>query len=181
MSARSAGIGEMFGWIPSSFGLVTRNFGAMAGASLLTLLVGLLTMLPLLLVVFMSLKGLGSPGVPVAPPDMTPIVVGYCAMLVVGLALMPPLVGGWFRLCEAADRRERVSALQIFGPYRDGATWGRLVVFALLALLTYLVAFGALALLFRGVFTDLIALQAAQQAALLGGGPPPAPDMAMLG
>ena len=176
MSSRSARIGEMFGWIPSSFGLVTRNFGSMAGASLITLLVGLLMVLPLVLVIFASLKGLGSPGVPVAPPDMTPIVIGYCAMLVVGLALMPPLVGGWFRLCEAADRREAVSALQVLGPYRDGATWARLVVFALLAMLTYVVFFGAIVLLFRGAFTELMAMQAAQMA-----GMQPDPNPAVLG
>jgi hypothetical protein len=85
-------------------------------------------------------------------------------------------VGGWFRLCDAADRREAVSALQVLGPYRDGAAWARLVVFALLAMLTYVVFFGAIVLLFRGAFTELMAMQAAQMA-----GMQPDPNPAVLG
>jgi hypothetical protein len=177
MIARSVGLGSMFGWIPATFRLVSRNFGAMIVASLLTLLLGVLMALPMLLAVFKSLSGLGSPGVPVAPPDLTLFWVMYGVTIVVGLLLGPPLLAGWFRLCEAADRNVGPSGSTVLSPYRDGGTWVRLVLLALLGALLYLLFLGLMFLLFHGVFTEIATMQAVQ----LAGGTPPPPSPAMLG
>jgi hypothetical protein len=177
MNARSVGLGPMFGWIPATFRLVSRNFGAMVVASLLTFLLGALMALPMLLAVFKSLSGLGSPGVPVTPPDLTLFWVMYGVTILVALLLGPPLLAGWFRLCEAADRGVRPSGSTVLSPYRDGGTWVRLVLLALLATLLYVLFFALMFLLFRGVFTELATMQAAQ----LAGGTPPPPSPAMLG
>ena len=177
MIARSVGLGPMFGWIPATFRLVSRNFGAMVVATLLTLLLGLLVALPMAFVMFKSLSGLGAPGVPVAPTDLTLFWVMYGVTVLVGLLLAPPLLAGWFRLCDAADRGVRPAGSTVLSPYRDGGTWVRLVGFALLGALLYLAFFALMFLLFRGVFTEIAAMQAAQ----LAGAAPPPPSPAMLG
>jgi hypothetical protein len=177
MIARSVGLGPMFGWIPATFRLVSRNFGAMVVASLLSLLLVALLALPMLLAVFNSLSGLGSPGVPVAPPDLTLFWVMYGVTVVLGLLAGPPLLAGWFRLCEAADRGVQPSGSTVLSAYRDVGAWVRLVLFALLGALLYLAFFGLMFLLFRGVFTEIATMQATQ----LAGGTPPPPSPAMLG
>ena len=177
MNARSVGLGPMFGWIPATFRLVSRNFGAMFVATLITLLLGLLMALPMLLVVFKSLSGLGSPGVPVARPDLTLFWTMYGVTILVGLLLGPPLMAGWFRLCAAADRGVSPAGSTVLSGYRDGGTWMRLVLFALLGALLYLALFGLAFLVFRGPFTEIAAMQAAQ----LAGAPPQAPSPALLG
>ena len=180
MRARSVPLGTMFGWIPATFRLVAGNFGAMAVATILTLLAGLLVALPMLFVLFKSMKGLGSPGVPL-PQDMTGFWVAYGICIVASLVLMPPLLAGWFRLCASADRGHAVSGTQVLQPYRDSAAWLRLLVFILLGTLAYAVVIGVMFLLFRGAFTEIVAMQAAQQAALATGAAPPPPSMAVLG
>jgi len=177
MIARSVGLGPMFGWIPATFRLVSRNFGAMTVATVLTFLLGCLMALPMLLAVFKSLSGLGAPGVPVAPPDMTFFWVMYGVTILVGLALGPPLMAGWFRLCDAADRGVRPSGRTVLSPYRDSGTWVRLVGLVLLASLLYLALFGLAFLVFRGAFSEIAAMQAAQ----LAGAQPAPPSPAMLG
>jgi hypothetical protein len=177
MIVRSVGLGPMFGWIPSTFRLVSRNFGAMAVATLITLLFAGLMVLPMMLAVFKSLTGLGAPGVPVTPPDMTLFWVMYGVTILVGIVVGPPLLAGWFRLCDAADRGVAPSGTTILSPYRDGGTWLRLIVVVLLAALLYLVLFGLAFLVFRGAFTEIAAMQAAQ----LAGRQPPPPSPAMLG
>jgi hypothetical protein len=177
MIARSVGLGPMFGWIPATFRLVSRNFGAMTVATLLTLLLGCLMALPMLVAVFQSLHGLGSPGVPVAPPDMTLFWVMYGVTILVALVLAPPLMAGWFRLCDAADRGVSPSGTTVLSPYRDGGTWIRLLGVMLLAALLYMALFGLAFLAFRGAFTEIAAMQAAQ----LAGAQPAPPSPAMLG
>ena len=176
MSARSVGVGAMFGWIPATFRVVSRNFGAMALATTLTLLLGVLMALPMVLVMFNSMPGLGSPGVP-PPADLRMFWIAYALTIVVGMVLMPPVMAGWFRLCRAADHGARPSGLVVIEPYRDGATWGRLLVYALLAMLMYLLALALIFLAFRGVFMEIMTMQAAQMA----GGTPPPPSAAMIG
>jgi len=181
MSARSVGIGEMFGWIPASFGLVGRNFGAMAGAAVLTVLAVVVLMIPVMVAVFLSMKGLASPDVPVAPPSFTTIAVAYGLMIVMGLVLFPPILSGWFHLCEAADHGNAPSAMQLFSGFRDGAAWLRLIAFSLLGLVLYALVMGLVFLAFKGTFMDVLAMEAANNAAMLGGAPPPPPNPAMLG
>jgi hypothetical protein len=177
MDARSVGLGPMFGWIPATFRLVSRNVGAMLVATVITLVLGLLLALPMLLVMFKSMPALGSPGVPVAPPDLGLFWTMYGVTVVVALLLGPPLLAGWFRLCEAADRGAAPAGSTVLSAYRDGGTWMRLVLFALLGALLYLAVFGLAFLLFRGAFTEIAAMQAAQ----LAGAPPQAPSPALLG
>ena len=180
MRARSVPMGSMFGWIPATFRLVAGNFGAMVVATILTLLAGLLLAAPFLFFMFQSMPALGSAGVP-QPQDMTGFWVAYGVLIVASLVVMPPLLAGWFRLCAAADRGEAISGTQVLGPYRDPGAWARLLVFVLLGTLAYVAVFALMFLMFRGAFTEIIAMNAAQQAALATGAEPPAPSMAVLG
>jgi hypothetical protein len=179
MRARSIPLGAMFGWIPASFRLVRGHFGAWFVASLITLLAVILMMAPMMYVMFKSMAGLGAPGVPM-PTDLTGFWISYALCIVVGMVLMPPLLAGWFRMCAEGDRGGTVSGLQVFEVYADRGAWLRLVVFALLAMLAYALVFGLLFLAFHGIFSDLMAMQAAQQAALATGSPPPPPSPAFL-
>jgi hypothetical protein len=174
MRARSVPFGSMFGWIPSTFRLVSGNFGAMSVATLLTLAFGLLLAAPMFVFYFKSPSGLGSPGVP-PPQDMGGFWIAYAVTVCAGIVLGPPLLAGWFRLCAAADRGAPVSGTQVLGPYTDGGTWPRLLLFVLLATLMYAAVFAVLFLLFRNAFTGIATMQAQQLA-----GQAPQPDPALL-
>ena len=180
MRARSIPLGSMFGWVPATFRLVTGHFGAWSLASIITLFVALLLALPMLVYVFKSMPALGSPGVP-PPQDLSDLWIAYAIFVVTGMVLMPPLLAGWFRLCAAADRGEAISGAAVLAPYGDREVWLRIIVFALIGMLVYFAVIGLLALLFGGAFTGLLAMQAAQDAALATGSPPPPPDMALVG
>lgn len=182
MSARSVSMGAMFGWVSDTFGLVKRHFGAMSVASLLTICAGVLFALPIMLVMFKTVPMTGAvdPTNPVAM-DMGLFLTVYVGVIVVALVLVPPLLAGWFRLIESADRGAEARGTSIFQPYGDFPTWRRLVGFMLLAMLMYFAVFAVVALAFGGVFTDLVAMQAAQNAALLSGQTPPTPDMSVIG
>jgi len=181
MRARSIPFGSMFAWIPATFRLVGNNAGAMVAASLIMLLAGVVLMAPVFYFMFKSmLTGLGAPGVP-QPQDMTAFWIAYAICIVAGLLLFPPMLAGWFRLCAGADSGHGVAATQILSVYGDGATWVRLIAFAFVAMLSYALVFGLMYLVFHGAFDELLAMQAAQQAALATGAPPPPPSMALLG
>ena len=180
MRARSVPLGTMFGWVPATFRLVTRHFGAWSLASVITLFVALLLALPMLVYLFMTMPALGSPGVP-PPQDLTGLWIAYAIFIVTAMVLMPPLLAGWFRLCAAADRGEAISGTSVLSAYGDRGVWLRMIVFALIGMLVYFAVIGLLALLFGDAFAGLMAMQAAQDAALATGSPPPPPDMALLG
>lgn len=182
MSARSVGIGAMFGWVGETFGLVKRNYGALSAASLLTICASLLFAAPMFYLMFKSIaSGLApTPDNPLGM-DMKLFFTLYAAMIVAGLLLFPPLMGGWFRLCENADRGASARGTDIFGPYRELPTWMRLVGFALLAMLMYLVVMALVGLAFGGIIGKLMAMQAAQNAAMFSGQPPPPPDLGAIG
>jgi len=112
---------------------------------------------------------------------MTAFWIAYAICIVAGLLLFPPMLAGWFRLCAGADSGHGVAATQILSVYGDGATWVRLIAFAFVAMLSYALVFGLMYLVFHGAFDELLAMQAAQQAALATGAPPPPPSMALLG
>lgn len=172
----------MFGWVGDTFGLVKRNFGAMSAASLLTIGAGLLFAAPILYVMFKAISS-GVAPTPANPlgMDMQLFGIMYAGMIVAGVLLFPPMLGGWFRLCESADRGASPGGTDIFRPYGDLPTWMRLVAFALLAMLMYFVVLALVGFAFRGVFADLMVMQAAQNAAMLSGQPPPPPDMGAFG
>lgn len=181
MRARSVPFGSMFAWIPATFRLVGKHAGAMAVASLIMVLCGVVLMAPVFYFMFKSmLTGLGAPGVP-QPQDMTAFWIAYAICIVAGLLLFPPMLAGWFRLCAGADHGQGAAGAQILSVYGDRAAWVRLVGFAFIAMLTYVVVFGLMYLLFHGAFNDLLAMQAAQQAALATGAPPPPPSAALIG
>lgn len=174
----------MFGWIPATFGLVMRNFGAMSIASLINLLVIVLMMVPMIFLMFKALSGgaaaLSDPGSLFGEgPGL--ILAIYGLVIVFSLLLMPPLMAGWFRLCENADRGAAASGTDILRPYADIPLWLRLLGFVALGVALYALVFALIGFAFRGAFEGLIQMQAAQNAALLGGPPAPPPSMDMLG
>lgn len=181
MSARSIGLGAMFGWIADSLGLFKANLRAMLAAGGITLGVVVLMFLPLWGVMFwgmrQSMQHGAVPGAFPAGGDMALFWVLYAAMMLFGLLLFPPLLVGWFRLCRAADKGARPAALNVLAPYRDGQLWLRSIRFALAAMLTYLAALAVFYLVFHGAINDFVQQTAARQAALLAGATPAVPDL----
>ncbi|MEO8161659.1 MAG: hypothetical protein ABI588_09590, partial [Arenimonas sp.] len=107
MSARSVGLGSMFGWLPATFSLLKRNFGAMSIASLLNLCLFALMMVPVFFLMYkfaatMAAGGMSDPSNPFAG-HMGMFVGIYGVSILIGVLLMPPLMAGWFQLCEHAD------------------------------------------------------------------------------
>jgi hypothetical protein len=182
MSARSVGMASMFGWIQATFALVKRNFGAMSVASLLNLAVLVLMMAPMFFVMSKAMVAIaaGNPSDPFG--GNTGLFLGlYALSMLIGLLLMPPLMGGWFQLCENADRGAVVGGTQVLRPYSDIPLWLRLVGFALLGSLLYIAVFCVFGFAFRGTLMSFVAMQAAQNAAVFSGQPAPPPSLGVLG
>lgn len=180
MSARSVGLGAMFGWIADSLRLFKANLRTMLAAGGLTLGMVLLMLLPLWGVMFwgmrQSMQQGAMPGAFPAAGDMTLFWVLYVAMMLLVVLIFPPLLVGWFRLCRDADHEASPAALDVLAPYRDGQLWLRSIRFALVALLTYLLVLAVFFLVFHGAISDFVQQAAARQAALLAGATPAAPD-----
>ena len=180
MSVQSVSIGSMFGWIVDSFGLLKRKFGSLLLASAVTLVLGLLMILPMWLLMFVSMKqavasgAMTSGAMPMAA-NMPLFFAMYAITLVIGLLLFPPLLVGWFRLCRDIDQGNPVRGLDIVKPYRDSQLWFRSLRFALLAFLIYIAVFGVFAVAFSGVIFGFMQQVAAQQAAAISGATPVAP------
>ena len=177
MSAQSVGLGSMFGWIPAAFRMVGKNVGGMLVASVVSLGVLVLMLLPVIIAMAVFMPGLAAAASGGAPPtaaDLVPILVAYGVMMLMFLALFPPLMIGWFRVCQRIDRGEPVRGLDVLRPYADGQLWLRAIRFALLALLVYIGVFALFALAFANVFSAVMQQAAAQQAAALAGASVPA-------
>ena len=180
MSAQSVGLGSMFGWIPAAFRLVGSNVGAMLIASLVSLGLLLLMLLPMVIAMAFFMPGLAEAGNAGAPPtaaNPVPVLVGYGVMMVAFFGLYPPLMIGWFRVCQHIDRGQSVRGLDVLRPYADGQLWLRALRFALLALLVYIGVFALFALAFGNVFGAVMQQAAAQQAAALSGASIPATSL----
>jgi hypothetical protein len=180
MRARNVSIGSMFAWIPATFRLVRNNIGAMMLASLIMLLGVMVLMSPLFYFEFKMFSSLSAGGMR-SPGEMTGFWIAYVLCIGASLVLVPPMIAGWFRICADADSGRAVSGSQVLGAYGDGGTWLRLIGLGLVLMLVYALVIGLLFLAFRGPFTELVAMQAAQQAALATGGQPPPPSPALLG
>jgi hypothetical protein len=182
MRARNVPLGSMFGWIPATFRMVFGHFGAMALAALITLLVAMLCTAPIIYYdIKQMMPQLGSPGVPQPIELTTTFWIIYAACVLLATVVMTPMMAGWMRLCHAADRGQVVSPMQIFAPFRDTGTWGRLMLFVVMIVGLFVVFGLVFWLLFSGAINGVMAMQAAQKAAMATGSPVPPPDMAVLG
>lgn len=176
MSVQNVGIASMFGWVANSFSLFRKNAGSLMSASAITLVLGILICIPMWLVMMGSMKnaGMAANGMPM-PPDMSLFYVVYSITMLVGLLLFPPLLIGWFRLCQSMDQGNSAGALEVLAPYRDIPLWLRSIRFALLALLIYVAIFGLFALAFSGSINEMMQQSQAQQLAMMSGTTPPPP------
>jgi len=180
MRARSIPFGSMFAWIPSTFRLVMNHIGAMVIATLLTLLTTIACYLPLLGWMFKSVMADGMPGLITAQQGTTYWVM-YGISMLLSVVVMGPVMAGWMRMSAAADRGEAITGTQVFALFADSERWIQLLILAVLVIAVGLAFAGVLYLLFGDAFRAIIAMQEAQNAALLGGGKPPPPNMGAFG
>lgn len=176
MSAQNVSIAAMFSWVNDSLKLFKKNFSSLLIASFITLLLAVLMMAPLFVFMFSTLMKGNPNGAMPMNADMTPFFIIYAATIAVSTLLFPPILVGWFRMCQNMDRNIAVSGLDILKPYKDTRVWLRSMVYALLALMIYLAIIGLFVLAFSGVIGDIIQLSQAQQAAIAAGTNPPVPN-----
>lgn len=180
MRARSISFGSMFAWIPSTFRLVLNHIGGMATGTLLTLLAMILCYLPLFGWMANAVMGKGMAGLVTVQQESTYWVL-YGISMLLALLLMSAILSGWMRLCAAADRGEAVSGMQVFAVFGDRARWLQVLLLSVLVGVVCVAFGGVLYLLFGDAFRAIVAMQEAQNAAILGGASPPPPNMAALG
>lgn len=181
MSAQSVSIAAMFGWVVDSFKLLRKNFRGLMLAGFITLALGILMCIPMWSVMaFNMMDAMKNGGMPTgAMPmvgNMTMFYTVYAITIVISLFLFPPILVGWFRLCQNIDQNNTASGFDILKPYKDKQVWLRSIGFALLAMVIYAAVFGLFALAFSGTISDFMKLAAAQQAAALAGAAPAPPS-----
>lgn len=160
MVARSVSLGAMFGWVMDAFRFLTRRPGTTFGAAALTIVFGLLVAAPVYVSMYLMMRDGGGLGaIPAGGPGMGEFLakmgLGYLLTLVLALVLHPPITAGWLRLVRAIDAGEPASALDIFQPFREPATWLRTVLYALLCFVVVVAWFALLAVVFSGVIVSL--------------------------
>jgi hypothetical protein len=176
MSVQSVSLNTMFGWVVDSFKVLKNNFANLTGASAITLALGFLLCVPMWVVMFANLKqqmaagGMPVGGLPMSG-DLTMFYSMYGITIVVGLLTFPPMLVGWFRLCQDIDQGRPIRALDILNGYKDRELWIRSVSFALIAFILYVAVFVLFGFAFWGVISDFMQQAAVQQAAAISGTP----------
>lgn len=181
MSAQSVKIESMFGWVIESLKLVKKNVRGFIAACIVTIVLVLLFCVPMALVMMSTMDDLHAggamhaSGMPFAG-DMTMFFIVYAITIVISLLMFPPMLIGWFKLCQNIDNGIAVSSFEILKPYRDMRLWLRGIGFALLGLVVYLLILGLFALAFSGAISDFMHQIEAQQLAILSGAKPAPPS-----
>jgi hypothetical protein len=179
MSVQSVPLSAMFAWVINGFKLVGKRFTSQLGAGALFLLLVLVVCAPMWGVMFFVMGNSIQGGLPMGQSPLAgnmPLFVGmYALTAVISMALFPPMMVGWFRLCQGVDRGDAVGAMSVLAPFSDRALWLRSIGFAALAFVIYLAFFGLMALAFYGTIADVMHQAVAQQAAALTGAPPAPP------
>lgn len=157
-------------WLKQGINLGRHNPRAVIGGAAL---LGLVSLLPGLLQVL--LQNLLQPG-----EGGLAVIMGLSALL--SVVLMPPIIGGYLRLIDAAEHGRPTQPLDVFEPFKSGADAGRLIGFGVLMTLVYLVlGFIAISLFGDGFiewYVQILQLsQQAQQGAQIDpASVPPLPD-----
>ncbi|GGA82157.1 hypothetical protein GCM10011521_20660 [Arenimonas soli] len=134
MSPSTVGMAAPFRWLRKAFDVGRRNPKALFGAiALVIVVVVAMTMAQ----TFLQVLTQGS---------MSGLVVVMVLMTAVNWVVMPPLVGGLFRVVDATDRGLPVVASDVFNAYGRGQGGKRLVLVSLVYSLAY-VGFAGLMLL----------------------------------
>lgn len=175
MPIKRVSVGDMFGWIGSSFRMVFGNPGTMFGAGFLMLVAVVLMMLPGMLVI--------SPWMAMAPttgavPDMSQLLprlgIFYGLILILNLVLMPPLIIGWMRLMRGVDMQQGPGPTTIFHSFSDTPAWLAGIRLSLLTIVLGVVLVVAFVALFWSSGSAFFAQVAQAQAAQSAGLPAPA-------
>jgi hypothetical protein len=169
MMARSVGLGAMFGWVLDALRFIGKRPGTALGAAALSILWGFVIALPIYALMFFAMRGhdgglagmSAGAGALAVPGMLGKMAAAYGLTLLLALVLHPPVTAGWIRLCAAIDQGRPASALDIFAPFREPATWLRTVLYAILGGVLFVVVLALLVLAFRDVFMGVFQMFAA--------------------
>lgn len=128
MTVRSISFGAPFAWLAASFEAVRKDSGTTLGATALLMLVILVPAVIQQVVLTV----------------MQPLTLGtglaiQAITLVISTLLVPPLIGGYFRLLHAREAHQPVRATDVFALFQDPAAAKRMIGTALIFLAIYAV------------------------------------------
>ena len=126
MTAKSISVGMAFRWLDSAFALLRRNPRTILGACALLIMV---VLVPAILqqVVLRALQ-------PANPSGELAVVLVF---MLLNSIVVPPVLGGLFRLLQACDRGVQVRATSIFDFYREPGAASRMISIALISVVLY--------------------------------------------
>ncbi|WP_374603445.1 hypothetical protein [Arenimonas sp.] len=125
MSPSTVGMAAPFRWLRKALDVGRRNPKALFGAvALMILVIGAISMGQMFLQVL-------------AQPSPTGAMVLMALVTVVNWVVLPPLVGGLFRVLDATDRGQPASATDVFNAYGRGQGGKRLVLTSMVYSLVY--------------------------------------------
>lgn len=164
MTTRAMGPLAGLDWLKRGINLGRNNPKAVFGGAALLSVVALLPSVLQALVQFVVQPGEGG------------MLAIMALSTLLSIVLMPPLIGGYLRLIDAAEHGRPVSAGAVLAPFRSGGDAGRLIGFGLLLTLVYLaLAFAVIALAGKGIldwYLQVLELTRNGQAAGAGTMPP---------
>ncbi|MEO8743350.1 MAG: hypothetical protein ABI365_09185 [Lysobacteraceae bacterium] len=146
MTVKNISIGTTFRWIDGAFALLRRNPRTILGACALLLLV---ILVPAILqqVVLLALR----------PMNSSKELAVMLVFMLVNSVVIPPALGGLFRLLQACDRGMQVRATFIFDVYHEQGAASRMISIALISVVLYAaVLFVANAVIGDGYLVDLV-------------------------
>jgi hypothetical protein len=138
MTVNTVSLGTPYRWLGEAFAACRAHTRVLLGAASLLVLVSLLPSL-LQLLIEAALQ-----------PSLPARLVLQAVFLLIGLVLLPPVTGGFYRLLHALDQGQAATPGDVFAVFRDGATARRLIVTNLLFVLATIVVVVGLALAFGG-------------------------------
>lgn len=162
MEIRKVQLSETFDWIIKSFKLTGRHWGKFALLSLLTFIAVIALVLPFSLAIGAFANRLVDTAT--LSINWPAFAAMYLIMMIVFIALFPPLLAGWMLVCKTLAEGGSAGIASLFGPYNNGRLWRKLIQFFLLALAVFIVIDGVyigvcLMLGLGGEFEKFAALQ----------------------
>lgn len=138
MAVKPVALSAPFRWLGESFALMRRNPGVVLGSAALVLM---LTLLPTLLQFLVGAAMASNESVRAS------LQVFFS---VVGLALLPPIMGGFYRILHAVHEGRPAQPFDLFAIFSDGVATRRMILTNLVFLLIMIVVVVGLAYAFGG-------------------------------
>ena len=145
MTVKSIPFGAPFSWLAASFEALRKDNGLIFGATALLLLVALVPA-----VFSVASRRLMQP---MSPETALTI---HALFMLISTVVVPPIIGGYFRVLHAHEQSQPVRATAVFALLREPVAAGRMIATALIFLAIHVVLLIAVNFATGGYVIDLI-------------------------